>query len=84
MQCMRHLRMWLAFGLPLGAAMVRAIPVICCAMIVLRISAVAAGAPIEPSWPRGNLERTAIIHELENFPGRHLVIVRYGQDHDLD
>ncbi len=84
MQCMRHLRMWRGLGEPLGAAMVRAIPAICCAMVVLRVSAVAAGAPIEPSWPRGNLERAAIMHELENLPGRHLVVVRYGQNHDLD
>ncbi len=53
-------------------------------MIVLRVSAVAAGAQIEPDWPRGNLERAAILHKLENSPGKHLVIVSYEPDHDLD
>src|SRR6267143_1131112 len=36
------------------------------------------------AWRRGNLERAAIMHGVENLPGRHLVIVRYGPDHDLD
>ena len=61
MQCMRHLRLWRRHGQDYGAAMVRAIPVICCALIVLRLGAVATGAPIEPVWPRGNLERAAIL-----------------------
>jgi hypothetical protein len=84
MQCMRHLRLWRWRGRPLGAALVRAIPVICCAMILLRVTAVAARTPIEPAWPRGNLERAAIAHELRDLPGQHLVIVRYDPDHDLD
>ncbi len=84
MQCMRHLRLWHWRGHPLGAAIVRVIPVICCAMIVLRLAAVAALAPIEGAWPRGNLERAALAKQLENSPGHHLVIVRYEPNHDLD
>ena len=42
MQCMRHLRLWCWRGRPSGAAIVRVIPVICCAMIVLRVAAVVA------------------------------------------
>ena len=53
-------------------------------MIVLRVAAVAARVPIEPTWPRGNLERAAIVRELQDLPGQHLVIVRYRPDHDLD
>jgi len=53
-------------------------------MIVLRLAAVAARVPIEGAWPRGNLERAAIASQLQNSPGRHLVIVRYGPDHDLN
>jgi hypothetical protein len=83
-QCMRHLRLWRWRGQPLGAAIVRAIPLICVAMVVLRVSAVAAGAQIEPDWPRGNLARAAILHKLENSPGKHLIIVSYEPDHDLD
>jgi hypothetical protein len=84
MQCMRHLRLWLWRGQPYGAAIVRAIPVICCALVVLRVGAVVAGAPIELSWPRGNLARAAILRQLQNSDGRHLVLVTYGPEHDLD
>ena len=84
MQCMRHLRLWRWRGQPYGDAIVRAIPVICCALIVLRLGAVAAGAQIEPRWPRGNLERAAILRQLQSSPGQHLVIVSYGPEHDLD
>jgi len=84
MQCMRHLRLWRWHGRPYGAALVRAIPIICCAMIVLRVGAVVTGTRIEPVWPRGNLERAAILHKLENSPGKHLVIVSYAPDHYLD
>jgi len=84
MQCLRHLRLWHRRGQPYGAAIVRAIPLVCCAMIILRVSAVAAGAHIEPDWPRGNLARSAILHRLESSPGKHLVIVSYEPDHDLD
>jgi hypothetical protein len=81
-QCLRHLRWWRWRERPLGVAMVRSVPLICCAMIVLRISTVAARAPIEPPWPRGNLERAAIQRELQNAPGGQLVIVSYDQGHD--
>jgi hypothetical protein len=84
MQCMRHLRLWRWRGQPYGVAIVRAIPVICFSLIVLRMDAVALRAPIEPRWPRGNLERAAILRKLQNSYGRHLVIVSYGPEHDLD
>jgi hypothetical protein len=83
-QGMRHLRLWQCRERPFGAAIVRAIPVICCAIIGLRITAVAARVPIELAWPRGNLERAVIWHDLEYSPGQHLVIVHYGPDHNLD
>jgi hypothetical protein len=84
LQCMRHLRLWRWRGHPTGVALVRAIPVIACAMILLRISAAAVHTQIEPAWPRGNLDRVAISRQLDRTPGRHLVIVRYGPLHDVD
>ena len=84
MQCLRHLRLWHWQGRGVGATLVRSIPVICCTLIVLRLFAVAARVPIEPAWPRGNLERAAIVRELQDLPGQHLVMVRYRPDHDLD
>jgi len=83
-QCMRHLRLWRLWGRPSGAAIVRAIPLICCALIVLRVGAVASGAQIEPRWPRGNLERAKILRKLQASPGQHIVIVAYTAGHDLD
>lgn len=84
LQCMRRLRLWRWRGWPAGVALVRAIPTIACAMVLLRVGAAAAHAPIEPAWPRGNLDRLAITRQLEATPGRHLVIVSYGPHHDVD
>ena len=84
LQCMRHLRLWRWRGQPIGVALVRAIPTIACAMVLLRVGAAAARAQIEPAWPRGNLDRVAIARQLETTPGRHLVIVSYGPHHDVD
>ena len=79
-QCMRHLRLLRWRGLPLGQGLVRAVPVACVAMIVLRVSAVAAGAQIEPGR-EGNPHRDAIVRQLEGMPGKQLVIVHYGPGH---
>ncbi len=84
MQCMRHLRLWRWNGQPIGIALVRAIPTIACAMIILRVGAAAVHTQIEPAWPRGNLDRVAMTRQLEALPGPHLVIVRYGPHHDVD
>jgi len=83
LQCMRHLRIWRR-PQRTGAALVRLIPVIAIAMVILRVSAAAAHAQIEPAWPRGNLDRARILRQLEDEPGRHLILVRYGRDHNVD
>jgi hypothetical protein len=84
LQCMRHLRLWRWRGQPIGVALVRAIPTIACAMVFLRVGAAVAHAQIEPAWPRGNLDRVAVVRKLEAAAGRHLVIVSYGPHHDVD
>jgi hypothetical protein len=84
LQCMRHLRLWSWRGKTIGVALVRAIPTIACAMVLLRIAAAAVHAQTEPPWPRGNLDRLAITRQLEAAPGLDLVIVRYGPHHDVD
>jgi hypothetical protein len=83
-QCMRHLSLWRWRSRPLGASVIAIIPLVACALILLRVTAVIAHAPIEPSWPRGNLERVRIMHELQQMPDRQLVIVSYGPHHDVD
>src|SRR4029077_48713 len=60
MQCMRHLRLWQWRGHVCGTSLVRGIPLICSAMIVLRVTAAAVGARIEPPWPRGDLARAGV------------------------
>ncbi|MGH9504728.1 MAG: hypothetical protein ACRD20_17890 [Terriglobales bacterium] len=84
LQCMRHLRLWRRHTQKTGVALVRAIPAIACAMVLLRVGAAAAHAQIEPAWPRGNLDRVAIMRQLQAAPGRHLVLVRYSPHHDVD
>ena len=78
-QCLRQLWHWRG---PIGPALVRAIPVLACAMILLRVTAAAVHLQIEPAWPRGDLERASILHQLEQRPGLNLVIVRYGPHPD--
>jgi hypothetical protein len=80
----RHLRLWRRRTDGLGAALVRMIPVVLAAMIVLRVAAAASHTPIEQAWPRGNLERAAILTSLKKSGGQHLVFVQYAPDHDVN
>ena len=84
LQCLRHLRFWRPRAKPVGAALVRAVPLICLAMVVLRVAAVLTHVKIEPPWPRGNQARAQIEQRLEKSPGRHLVLVRYSVNHNPD
>ncbi len=83
-QGLRHLRLWRGRRSTIGLSMVRAIPVVACAMILLRVTAAATNTHIEPDWPRGNLERAAVVRELRRLPAGQLVFVRYGARHDVD
>jgi hypothetical protein len=79
-QGLRH--MYARRGIARDAAI--AVPVLACAMIILRVMAAATYTQIEPAWPRGNLARAAILHQLRAMSGAQLVLVRYGPDHDVD
>ena len=81
LQSMRHLRLWRWHGSSVGLALVRAVPLVALAMILLRLTAVVAHARIEPSWTRGNLERAGLQRSLEHTPGDHVIIVRYAPTH---
>ena len=84
LRCMRHLRFWRWNGKPVGVSLIRAIPLIACAMVMLRITAVVAHAQIEPAYPRGNQQRATALRSLEAMPGKQLVLVRYGKGHIPD
>lgn len=84
LQCMRHLNVWRRHRDQMGAALVRMIPAVAVAMVVLRVGAVLLHAQIEPAWPRGNLQRAHIVQELQHMPGQHMVLVRYSAGHDVD
>jgi hypothetical protein len=49
----------------------------------LRLTAITLHAPIEPAWPRGDLQRAAIAKQLQRLPGRQLVLVSYDADHNF-
>jgi hypothetical protein len=83
-QGMRHLAQWRWLGKEIGRSLVRALPLIACAMVILRAGAVAAHVKVEPPWPRGNLQRATILRELESSPGQHLIVVRYSRQHDAN
>jgi hypothetical protein len=83
-QGLRHLRLWRGRRSMIGLSAVRAIPLLACAMILLRVTAAATHTHIEPDWPRGNLERATVLRELRRLQGSQLVFVRYGAHHDVD
>ena len=88
LQCMRHMRFWAGRRSGKGLAAVRMIVAVSCCVIVLRVCAVTTHTAIEPAWPRGNLDRAALVDLLDHRPGQHLVIVRYqpkyGVAHNVD
>jgi hypothetical protein len=82
-QCLRHLAQWRWKNRTVGIALVRAMPMVLSAMLVLRLVAAPTHARIEPASPVGNLDRARILHRLEGLPGSHLVIARYGRNHHV-
>ena len=89
-QSLRHLWLWRWDGAPAGRFLVRALPVLSAAVLVLRLAAPAVGLPLTETtiwWLRvapsdRALDRAHVLAELERRPGRHLVLVRYGPAHD--
>lgn len=80
----RYLRLWRRHADGLGSALVPMLPVVLAAMIALRVAAAASHTAMEQPWPRGNLERAAILGNLQKSGGRHLIFVAYSPDHDVN
>lgn len=83
-QCLRHMNLWRRKESQTGELLVRSIPIVCVGMIILRLAGIIAHASMEPPWPVGNLDRVAVIEKLNKTAGDHLIIVRYGPDHNVD
>lgn len=89
LQCMRHLRV----RGPSGLFLVRAIPVLCVGLAVLRVYAqplhirIGSEGSTAVSWsgtaPLG-LERARVQTELESLPGPQIAIVAYSPHHVLN
>jgi len=83
----QNLRRWRPWGRPSGIALVRAVPGIALAMLILCTVSPAARNKLTPqmaTWYSPivvNSARAGIISQLSKEPGLHLVIVRYRPDH---
>jgi len=91
LQAMRHMRVWRPSGQPAGLFLVHAIPVICLALLAVRLAAGPLHLDIG-RWPATSMwygpvpsgaERVRMLAKLEGYPGRQLAIVRYAPDHGL-
>ncbi|HVP52425.1 MAG TPA: hypothetical protein VMT05_09965 [Terriglobales bacterium] len=81
-QALRHLRALRFRGRPVGLGLSRA-------AIVLLFFQVATAIPERLHHPdawfsvRGNEDRALLSRRLHQLPGKHLVLVRYGENHDV-
>jgi hypothetical protein len=88
LESMRHLRVWKWRGRPTGLMLVRLIPLVCVLVFGIRINAKALDCQPEgwsftwdSPWP-GIMERARLLEALQECGGQHLVIVRYGPNHN--
>jgi len=88
LQGMRHLRVWRWQGRRVGLLLVRMIPPLCSAGVLVTLCGVLLRKPDAGVWPtirlppRQGTRRPRILAQLEREPGHQLAIVRYSPDHD--
>jgi hypothetical protein len=80
-QGLRHVRAWRWDGKPSGVFLVRAVVIICILMMPIQVLVLPAQTKW-PGWKTGGLERAKTVAQLDSLPGKQLVIVQYGPDHD--
>jgi hypothetical protein len=80
-QCIRHLRTIRVFGRPVGAALSRVVLL----ALLLDVSQLVAQKISDPQgwggW--GIIDRAQLKDQLEATPGKHVVLIRYGQGHSV-
>ena len=92
LQCMRHMQALRYQGRRPGVFLVRAVPVLCVLLCVVRVYAEPLDLYLAPdtfstrAWfgtrPLG-LKRAGILSYLEQQPGKQLVLVRYSAGHNV-
>jgi hypothetical protein len=87
---MRRLQNWEPGGRKVGAALNRAIVIVCLASFAVRMVATARRWEVArseaPAWHQlgpKSFGRAAVVAKLDELPDRQLVIVRYSSNHDL-
>jgi hypothetical protein len=80
-QTIRHLRTMKLVGRPVGKALSRAVAV----LLAVDTAFAVAHCICDPlRWTcEGDPSRAAIIEKLSHTPEKHLIIVRYGEDHNV-
>ncbi len=80
-QAIRHLRTVRIAGRPIGMALSWATV----ALLACDIGGAVTHRSCDPIWwtCQGDVSRAAIQKKLENTAGKHLVVVRYGEDHNI-
>ena len=80
-QALRHLRTMKVRGRPIGAALSRAVMAL---LVVDTVLAVTQGVCDPLNWAcQGDPSRVAIAEKLSRTPGKHLILVRYGEDYNV-
>jgi hypothetical protein len=80
-QAVRYLRQVKWKGQPVGVALSRALV----ALLLLGTGINVARGACDPLWwtCTGDSSRVAVIKQLEDTPGKHLIVVRYSDDHNI-
>jgi hypothetical protein len=80
-QAVRHLRTMQWKASPVGVALSRALVL----LLVLSTGVNIARRSCDPLWwtCTGDPSRVAVIKQLEATPGKHLIVVRYSDDHNI-
>jgi len=80
-QAIRHLRTMRISARPVGRALSRALVL---ALVLDTGINVARGVCDPLFWPcQGDISRTAVAKKLNHTPGKHLIMVRYTEDHNI-